>query len=196
MTGMPRRLTALSPRSIVAAIVDSRLDSIFSNAGGTSMPDKWPSSLNEQLSAVLAAPIPFFIAVALITWAAWHAWQWRFKAVFQKQKELYELSRSEVDHWKTNAELTAKALSEKIDLLEKQQNQSEETKKQLASAKEGVTELKTQLQRLGQANSSSTGFIPGTQIRHAVGVAPPPEMDWTSSGWKPRYPTDITGRSG
>src|ERR1700730_4949054 len=143
-------------------------------------------TLIEQLNSVFAAPIPWFIALVAIVAGTWRTFEWRYKAVFEKQAELCNLSRSEVDHWKTNAELTAKALAEKIDLLEKQQNQSEETKKQLALAKEGVTELKTQLQRLGQANSSGpTG---------PTGPAGP--MDWTSSGWKPRNPTDVTGRSG
>jgi hypothetical protein len=113
------------------------------------MAEKLPS-LYDQLGAVLAAPILFFVLVAIIAWAAWRAWQWRFKAVFEKQKELYDLSRLEVDHWKTNAERTAKKLAEKIDLL---QNLTTETKKSLGSAREMVLALTSQLNRLGQANS-------------------------------------------
>jgi hypothetical protein len=139
--------------------------------------DKLPS-VSEQFGAVIAAPVPFFIAVAVIAWAAWRAWQWRFKAVFEKQRELYDLSRSEVDHWKTNAQQTAKELGEKIALLEKQQNLTEGTKEQLGLARQGLLELTTQLNRLGQANN-------------AVGL-----WDWSSSGWMRRNSTNATSPSG
>ena len=79
MTGMPHRLAALSPRSIVAAIVNSRLDSVFSNASDTSMPDKWPS-LYEQINAVLAAPIPFFLAVIVVAVIVWRGGEWLYRS--------------------------------------------------------------------------------------------------------------------
>jgi hypothetical protein len=75
--------------------------------------------------------LSFFVAVVIIAWVVWLAWQWRFKAVFEKQKELYELSRLEVDHWKTNAERTTEELAEKIKEPEDQQNLTADTKGQL-----------------------------------------------------------------
>jgi hypothetical protein len=47
----------------------------------------------------------------------WGAFEWSYRAVLNKRKELYNLSRLEVDHWKINAERTAKELAEKVDLL-------------------------------------------------------------------------------
>jgi hypothetical protein len=119
------------------------------------MPDNWPP-LYEQINAVLAAPIPFFIAVVVIAWAAWHAWQWRFKAVFEKQKELYDLSRSEVEHWKDIAQRTTIELSGKIELLQKEQNLTTQTREQLDQLLQATSQLGGQLRALGQANSSHT----------------------------------------
>jgi hypothetical protein len=165
------------------------------------MSDKWPS-LYEQLGAVLAAPIPFFLAVVAVAVVVWRGGEWLYRSVLNKRKELYGLSRNEVEHWKNNAELTAKKLTETVDQLEKQENLTEETKRDLGIARGGLAELKTQLDRLGQANNSATvvstnyaerlvGFLsPGSSSRSA------PKYDWTSSGWQPRNPTDITGRSG
>jgi hypothetical protein len=174
------------------------------------MPEKWPS-LYDQLGAVLAAPIPFFIAVVVIAWAAWRAWQWRFKAVFEKQKELYDLSRLEVDHWKDRAKLTTEEATQQIEQIEVLQRPgaAEDVKAQQAQIdqlKQTISRLTSQLNALGQANSSvgSTGFVPGTGIRQVGGVVPgtgirqvggvppAPVIDWR----KPRNPTDTTGRSG
>ncbi len=166
------------------------------------MIEKWPAP-SEQLAAVLAAPIPFFIVVAIIAFAAWRAWQWRFKAVFEKQKELHELSRLEVDYWKNNAERTTNELAETIGLLQEQQNLTAEAKKQLGLARESVLALTAQLNRLGQANSSAVGLsgFTGT-VSGPVGggmpivgptgpsaTSPTAPMDWTSSRWRPRNPS-------
>jgi hypothetical protein len=153
------------------------------------MSDKWPS-LYEQLGAVLAAPIPFFIAVVVIAWAAWRAWQWRFAAVFNKQKELYDLSRSEVGHWKELAERTTNELNERIGSLQKEKELSEEEKRELY----GLTaRLAAQLKGLGQANNS---VVVTSAVPYARPINPPPVMDWTSDGWKPRNPTNSTSGSG
>jgi cytoskeletal protein RodZ len=156
------------------------------------MPDKWPS-LYEQLGAVTAAPIPFFIALIVIAWIAWRAWQWRFKAVFEKQKELYEFSRLEVDHWKERAKLTTEEATRQIEQIEVLQRPAaaEEVNAQRAQIdqlKQTISRLTSQLNALGQANSSaaSTGFAPGRG--QLSGIPPPPAADWTSSGWKPRNP--------
>jgi hypothetical protein len=149
----------------------------------------------EQLGAVLAAPIPFFIAVVVIAWAAWRAWQWRYKAVFEKQTELYAPSRQEVAHWKDLAERTAKVATQQLEQLTKQlankQDTTTETKKRLGELTGTIGQIEKQPNALGQANTSTAAFpIVGTS------ASPSGQMDWTSSGWRPRIPTDVTGRSG
>jgi hypothetical protein len=159
------------------------------------MPDKWPS-VYEQFSAVLAAPIPFFLAVAIIAWAGWRAWQWRFRAVFEKQTELYELSRREVGHWKDLAERTTKDATQQVEqlksLLTKEQRPTAETKAQFDQLMNTTARLNAQLHALGQANSSPASL----NVR--PGVWPPGSevQDWTSEGWRRRNPTDSTSGSG
>jgi hypothetical protein len=123
------------------------------------MTDKWPS-LYDQVSAALAAPIPFFVVVAIIAWAAWRAWRWRFKAVLEKQTELYTLSREEVAYWKDLAQRTANELTQQIVVLKKEKDINAETQIKL----DGLTaRLSRELDRLGQANSSTAAFpIVGT----------------------------------
>ena len=75
------------------------------------------SMLSDQVGAVLTAPIPFIIALVPLGVAMWGAFEWSYRSVLNKRKELYDLSRAEVDHWKNNAERTAKELAEKIDQL-------------------------------------------------------------------------------
>jgi hypothetical protein len=152
------------------------------------MTDKWPSPY-EQLSAVLAAPIPFFVAVVIIAWAAWVAWRWRFKAVFEKQSELYDLSRLEVGHQKDLAERTVKELTAQFGMLQKERELNAE---HIAEIERLTARLTGELNQLGQANSSPTSPTsrPGIWPRGSE------VMDWTSSGWRRRNPTDATGGSG
>jgi len=110
------------------------------------------SMLSQQVGAVLAAPIPFVITLLPIGFAMWGAWQWRYKAVFGKQKELYDLSRSEVDHWKNIAKRTAAELVEKIEQLEQAEELTDQTKAQLDQMKQTTSTLNRQLNNLGQAN--------------------------------------------
>jgi hypothetical protein len=155
------------------------------------MPDKWPS-LYEQINAVLAAPIPFFLAVIVVAVIMWRGGEWLYRSVLNKRKELYDLSRLEVDHWKDRAELTAaeaKQQVEQIEVMQQRPAAAEDVKaqqEQIDQLKQTISRLTGQLGALGQANSSGpTG---------PTGPAGP--MDWTSSGWKPRNPTNVTGRSG
>ena len=76
----------------------------LSNAGDSSMPDKWPS-LYEQINAVLAAPIPFFLAMIVVAVVVWLGGEWLYRSVLNKRKELYELSRNEVELRSVSAEL-------------------------------------------------------------------------------------------
>jgi hypothetical protein len=149
------------------------------------MPDKWPS-LYEQINAVLAAPIPFFLAMIVVAVVVWRGGEWLYRSVLNKRKELYELSRNEVEHWKQEAERTTKELTRQIELLKTEQDNVALTRAALDKLTVTTSQLGGQLKALGQANSSHTGPTgPG-----------PPLFDWTSAGWKPRNPTDVTGHSG
>jgi hypothetical protein len=139
------------------------------------------SMLSEQLSAVFAAPIPFAIALLPLGAAMWGAFEWSYRLVLNKRKELYDLSRAEVDHWKNNAERTAKELAEKIGQL---QDLTAEDKEQLGL---GVSDLTEQLDRLGQANSSVISF----ENLRLLDI-PMPSLTERSR----RNPTDATGGSG
>ena len=134
------------------------------------MPDKWPS-LYEQINAVLGAPIPFFLAVVAVAVIVWRGGEWLYRSVLNKRKELYELSRNEVDHWKTNAELTAKELREQIASLE---DVNAERQSQLDRL---TARLGAELGRLGQANSSVGILTPtlGPDYRGGGVATPHPE---------------------
>jgi hypothetical protein len=47
------------------------------------------SMLSEQLSAVFAAPIPFAIALVPLGVAKWGAFEWSYRSVLNKRKELF-----------------------------------------------------------------------------------------------------------
>jgi hypothetical protein len=48
--------------------------------------------LADQINAVLATPVPFIVSVLPVFLATWWLFNWRYKAVFDKQKELYDMS--------------------------------------------------------------------------------------------------------
>ena len=53
--------------------------------------------LQDQLNAILTAPIPFIVVLVAATAVAWRALDWLYKSVIEKTKTLFELSRSEVE---------------------------------------------------------------------------------------------------
>jgi hypothetical protein len=122
-------------------------------------------SITQQLAAVLTAPIPFFLAVGAVAGAIWLALEWIYRAVLKKRRELYELSRLEVNHWKDRAETTTKDAVRQIEQLsaelEKEKHLSTQAKVQLDQLKASTTQLTVQLTALGQANSSVTGAARG-----------------------------------
>jgi hypothetical protein len=65
-------------------------------------------SLADQISAVLSAPIPFLITLIAFGIVVWRVFEWRYRAVIGKMKELSELSRTEVAYWKDTVDRTAK----------------------------------------------------------------------------------------
>jgi hypothetical protein len=152
------------------------------------------SMLSDQVSAVLTAPIPFTIALVPLGVAMWAAFEWAYRSVLNKRRELYDLSRLEVDHWKIRAEQTTKEAVRQIEALneqlKKEQNLTAQAKTQLDQLKDATSQLTEQLKRLGQANSSATGYTGYT------GYSPPtanlglssskPVVTQSSSDWPPR----------
>jgi hypothetical protein len=69
------------------------------------MPVSLPS-LSEQFAAALSALVPFSLAVLVVGIVIWRAFEWRYQAVIEKTKSLYELSQS-------TAQLAQKAAAEK-----------------------------------------------------------------------------------
>jgi hypothetical protein len=53
-------------------------------------------SASDQFNGVLNAPILFFFALLVVIGAIWWAFSWAYKAVLDKTKALFELSRSEI----------------------------------------------------------------------------------------------------
>jgi hypothetical protein len=159
------------------------------------MPDKWPS-LYEQINAVLAAPIPFFLAVIVVAVIVWRGGEWLYRSVLNKRKELYELSRNEVEHWKQEAERTTKELTGQIELLKTEQENTVLTKTALDKLMATTSQLAGQLDQLSKANTSPMSVTAVSRALLTSGHSGPPAMDWTSTGWKTRNPTDVTGPSG
>jgi hypothetical protein len=122
-------------------------------------------TLSDQIDAVLRAPtlffLTFFALLLAIAATLWRTFDWRYKAVFDKQKELYDLSRLEVDRWKDRAEQTTEDAVKQIEQLsaelEKEKHLSTQAKVQLDQLKTSTSQLTVQLTALGQANSSVTG---------------------------------------
>jgi hypothetical protein len=56
-----------------------------------------PLPVNDQWDAVFATPIPFLLAVGFVAAGIWAAMLWRYKAVNEKQTELYELLTKKTD---------------------------------------------------------------------------------------------------
>jgi len=110
-------------------------------------------TISEQFTAVLNALVPFSIAVFVIAGFTFWGGEWLYRSVLNKRKELYALSRLDVDHWKELAERTTKDLDEKIKQLEEQQGLTAETRRQLGAARFEVLRLSDQLTHLGKANS-------------------------------------------
>jgi hypothetical protein len=112
-----------------------------------------------------------------------------YRSVLNKRKELFELSRSEVAFWKDLAERTTKDASQQVEQLErllaKEQDLTEDAKGQITKLTDTISRHRGQLSSSGQANSSVGILTPAIGHGTLTGV-PPPAMDWTSDGWKPR----------
>ena len=69
-------------------------------------------SLSDQIAAAFSAIIPFSFALLAVSIVVWRLFKWRYEAVIEKTKALYELSKLEVQHLQqaaTNKEATLSA---------------------------------------------------------------------------------------
>ena len=106
----------------------------------------------------------------------WPVFEWAYRAGREKRKELYELSRNEVEHRKTNAELTAKELREQIASLE---DVNAERQSQLDRL---TARLGAELGRLGQANNSVGILTAALGSGYRGGVATPHPASFEQGG--------------
>lgn len=82
--------------------------------------------VNDQWTAVFAAPLPFFLALVAVAAAIWGAMLWRYKGVYEKQTELYDLLNKKAElqaHFAAEAQnelkKTVASRSEQIEDLQK-----------------------------------------------------------------------------
>jgi hypothetical protein len=145
-------------------------------------------SLADQISAVFAAPILFLIALVFFWLAIWRLLEWRYRAVIDKTKELAELSRIEVNHWKDAAARSASQAAERVETLKKE-NLSATAKKVLEQLTDDTSAVNFQLSELAKANSAPFP-TPGLWKPRSVRVTdfsdyprqPPPSATQRSEG--------------
>jgi hypothetical protein len=118
-------------------------------------------TLDQQLSAVFNAWLPFIFAVVAAAVVIWRVMEWRYKAVNEKTRELYELLNEKTDlaaerATQTIGELKATIAEQamQIENLKAQQNLSEETKAAVADMARTSNIATYQLKRLGAANNA------------------------------------------
>jgi hypothetical protein len=76
-------------------------------------------SLSQQLQRSSHRAHPLLHRIADRTLAMWRACEWAYRSVLNKRRELYEISRLEVDYWRDRAEKTTREAAEQIELLER-----------------------------------------------------------------------------
>jgi hypothetical protein len=114
----------------------------------------------DQISAVIAAPIPFAIALVVFGVVFWRVFDWRYRAVIDKMKELSELSRMEVGYWKDAAARSASQLSEQLESAEKmKEEQPAEAKAFLDKARQTLSRMNSELTELDKANTSPYSYF-------------------------------------
>ncbi|MEX1061237.1 MAG: hypothetical protein WED13_09480 [Methyloceanibacter sp.] len=117
-------------------------------------------TLTDQISAILSAPIPFFFAlfaiVAPTVFGIWRAFDWRYGALMEKYKGVYELAlkENEVARKKQEElEATTGRLSGEVEKM--RQGAAPPTDELLAV----LSSVKEQLEGLRKANTSVTDTI-------------------------------------
>jgi hypothetical protein len=123
-------------------------------------------SLTDQIDAVLHAPIPFFIVLVAISGVIWGVFEWCYRAVITKTRELYDLSRLEVGHWKDAAALNTSKATEQLESLKKNEGLPPELKPLLDQVTNTTSVINSQLVELGRANTAGvTLFGPSLTLR-------------------------------
>jgi hypothetical protein len=125
-----------------------------------------PPPVNDQWDSVFATPIPFLLALGFVAAGIWAAMLWRYKAVNEKTRELYELLTKKTDlanemAIQTQAELTSTIAEQtkQIEDLKAQQNLSEETRAAVAGLARTSSIATNQLRTLDAANNAVSQAI-------------------------------------
>jgi hypothetical protein len=119
-------------------------------------------SVAEQISAVLKAPILFAIALFFFWLAIWKLLEWRYRAVNDKTKELFELSRIEVNYWKNALARSTTKIAEQVESLKNEKNLPAQVRPTLDQLTHTTSQVNLELAELGKANSAatvSTGWV-------------------------------------
>jgi hypothetical protein len=127
-------------------------------------------TVDQQLSAVFNAWLPFIFAVVAAAVVIWRVMEWRYKAVNEKTRELYELLNEKTDLANevstqkiTELEATIAGQAKPIEKIESQPNLSEETKAAVAALERTSSIATDQLKRLNAANNAVSRALSDTR---------------------------------
>jgi hypothetical protein len=120
--------------------------------------------VTEQINAVSNAPIPFFFAVLAISIAIWGAFEWAYRAMYNKARNLSELERSEAvlkaeaaSRKEAEFSETMKKLIDEIDTLKKEAPSEVRLLIEKVSSTSSIAN--NQLNELGRANTAVTEVL-------------------------------------
>jgi hypothetical protein len=130
--------------------------------------------LQDQLNAILNAPIPFLVVCGVALGVAWGAMQWIYKARIDKIKDLFELSKPEVELKTRISARVEEELNEKFKRLEEKveiQNLPPEARALFQSIELKLSELKQANNAVSVAVSRSTPWTPSSGARSGFGAS-------------------------
>ncbi len=110
-------------------------------------------SLQDQVNAILSAPIPFLIVCGAAVAVAWRAMQWLYKARIEKTKHLFELARSEIEVKTGISARIEDELRKEIDSL-KRELDSQKTSPEILSLTQKLSSIELKMGELAQANNA------------------------------------------
>jgi hypothetical protein len=130
--------------------------------------------VNDQWNAVFATPIPFLLTFGFVAAGVWAAMLWRYKAVNEKTRELYELLNKKTDlaaeaasqaeaQLRTTINKQTEQIASLETLLQQQKDVSEETTAAVADLAQTSMIANAQVVRLGQANNAVSAAISDTR---------------------------------
>jgi hypothetical protein len=135
-------------------------------------------SVADQLAEFFKAPVLFVIALIFFTAVIWRLMEWRYRAVVDKMKELSELTRIEVEHWKDTAARSNTQIAEQVKSLQKE-TLPDDAKSVLDQLAHTTSRVSSELDELGKANSMvrvpiiREFMLPGSRRRVDLYVEPP-----------------------